>query len=69
MLLTGDGEGALEIGFRIRSIQLGRPQCDFTGNAMDLGLTPPFPRCFYRDYGFLNIAPSPFEFVKLSMGK
>jgi hypothetical protein len=62
LLLTGDGEGALEIGFRIRSIQLGRPQCDFTGNAIYLSLTPFFLSYSNGGDRFVDATPSIVEF-------
>ena len=43
LLLTGDGEGAVEIGFSYCLILLRRFQRDFPGNAMEIGFRPNFP--------------------------
>ena len=37
LLLTGDGEGALEVRFCFGGVGLRRQQSDFAGNAIDLG--------------------------------
>ena len=44
LLLAGDGESALEIGFCLRCIRLGRLQRDLPGNAINFGLEPSFLR-------------------------
>jgi len=39
-LPTRNREGALEIRFRPRRIRIGRPERNFAGDAIDLGLVP-----------------------------
>jgi hypothetical protein len=68
LLLTRDRECALEIGFCFRCIRLRRLQCDFTGDAIGLGLEPSFLGCFHRRHRFVNAAPSVGELVKLRIG-
>ena len=67
MLRPGDCECALEIRFSFRRVRLGRHQRDFTGQAIDLSLGPPFLGCFDRRDRFASAAPSLLYLPKLCM--
>jgi hypothetical protein len=62
LLLARNCEGAVEIRFRFRRIRLRQLECDFPGNAMDLGLARSFLGCFHRRNRFTNAAPSVIDF-------
>jgi hypothetical protein len=68
LLLTRDCEGTLEIRLCFRGIRLRRPDCDFPGNAMHLGLAPAFLARSDQGCGFANAAPSVIELAKLRIG-
>src|ERR1700730_18197617 len=61
LLLTGNRERALEIGFRRRRIRLGYKQRDFPGYSMEIGLTPAFLGCFRPCNRFAYAAPRIIE--------
>ena len=42
-----------------------RHQRDFAGDAIDLGLAPPFLGCFHRRHRFANAAPSVIELAEV----
>ena len=56
---------ALEKRLRFCGIQLGRHQCDFTGDAIYLSLAPPFLGCFDCVDRFAHAGPSVIELAKL----
>jgi len=58
LLLTRNRERTLEITFRFRGIALWRLERNFAGDAVDLGLEPPFLSYFHIRYRFANAAPS-----------
>jgi hypothetical protein len=66
--LAGDHERTLEIVFCIRCTSLGRLPRDFSGNAIDLSLPPPFLRCFYVGDRFLDAPPSIIKLAKVRIG-
>jgi hypothetical protein len=68
LLLAGDREGALEICFRFRAIILRTHQPDFAGNAINLGLEPPFLGFLDRNDRFADAAPSVVELAKVRIG-
>jgi hypothetical protein len=58
LLLTRDCESALEIGFGLRLIPLGRNECDFSCDPPYVGLAPSFLGFFDRLDGFTDTASS-----------
>src|SRR5262249_26121380 len=67
LLLTCGSESAFEIFFRFRDIPLGRKQGNFARRAVDLGLPPPFLRCFHRSDRFADAPQSIIEFSEIRM--
>ena len=65
---TRNRERTLEIRFRFRRIRLRRLERDFPGDAIDLGLAPPFLGCFHRRHRFANAAPSVIELAEVRIG-
>ena len=64
MLLTCYRECAIEIRFCFFWIRGERLECDFPGNAMQLGLAPFFLRPFYFVYRVVNATPSIVRLAK-----
>ena len=56
MLRASNCKRTLEILLRFRSVRLRRLQCDFTGDAIGLGLEPSFLRGFDCADRFANAA-------------
>ena len=54
LLFARDRKCTVEIRFRFRCIRLWSLECDFTGNAIYLGLERPFFRCFHRRQPLAN---------------
>jgi hypothetical protein len=67
LLLAGDHERALEIRSRFRSVPFWRLQCEFAGNAIDLGFPPSFLRFFNRGNCLLNVAPGIAKLAELNV--
>jgi hypothetical protein len=63
-----DRECTLEIRFRFRRNRLRQLKRDFPGNAIDLGLAPPFLGCLYRRHRFTNAARSIIELAEFRVG-
>ena len=61
-------EGAFEVRFRFRPIILRTHQPDFAGNAINLGLEPPFLGFLDRNDRFADAAPSVVELAKVRIG-
>jgi hypothetical protein len=69
LLGARDRERTLERCFGFRRIRLRRPQCDFTGHAMDVGFPPPFLGFFHRRDRLVNAAPSIVEMANVGIGR
>ena len=63
--LAGDSECALEVRLCFRGILLRLRQRDFAGNAIDLGLEPPFLGFLDRNDRFADATPSIIKLAKV----
>jgi hypothetical protein len=61
LLLTRYGKRTLEIRFRFPPIRLRRFKYDFSGNAIDLSLEPPFPGCLNSGHRFASATSGVIE--------
>ena len=68
LLLTRHCKCALEILLRFRSVRLRRLKRDFAGDAIDLGLAPPFLGCLYRRHRFANAVRGIIELAEFRVG-
>ena len=59
MLLAGEGESALEIGFSSSRVRIGRIEGDFSSDAIDLSLVPGVFGCFDRRRLFTRLRLEP----------
>ena len=66
--LARDRKRTLEIGFCFCHIWLRRQKCDFSGNAIDLGLAPFLLGSFHRGHRFADAAPGIIRLTDLRVG-
>jgi hypothetical protein len=64
LLLARDRERTVKIRLRFGRIRHRRLERDFPGHTLDLGLAPPFFRCFHCRYRFANTRPSIIELTE-----
>src|SRR5215207_71145 len=65
LLCSRKAQRMLEIRLRFRHVSLRRLERDFTGNAVSLGLAPPFLGCVHRRHCFVDAAPGIIESARI----
>jgi hypothetical protein len=68
LLLARNGERLHEMCFRLRCVPTRRLEFDFSRDAVDLGLAPPFAGCLRRRKRLANAAPSIVQSNELDIG-
>src|ERR1700730_13263786 len=68
LLFARDLKCTLETGLRLCHVRLRQKQCDFSGNAIDLGFVPSLLRRLHCGHCLPNAAPAVLELTDLRTG-